>query len=232
MFQDTATFGPGETNETSLTSDGGNDIFVAKYNADGTLAWAVKAGGKSYERSIAVSTLDDGSALDTGSIEGTAVFGAGEADETSLVPDGIVDLIVAKYNPNGSLAWVVRAGGSNEDISSGTAVSTLNDGSALVTGSFEGMTTLGQGEANETTLTAAGRDAFVAKYNADGTLAWADRAGGVSFDFSHGISTLDDGSALITGTFQDTAAFGQGETNEVTLTSDGEYDIFVAKYNP
>jgi len=37
-FQDTAILGEGETNETSLTSAGEYDFFIAKYNADGTLA--------------------------------------------------------------------------------------------------------------------------------------------------------------------------------------------------
>ena len=34
-------FGPGE----SLTAAGGDDIFVAKYNSAGTVAWAKRAGG-------------------------------------------------------------------------------------------------------------------------------------------------------------------------------------------
>ena len=39
-FQGTATFGPGEPNETQLSPAGGNSMFIAKYNSDGTLAWA------------------------------------------------------------------------------------------------------------------------------------------------------------------------------------------------
>ena len=37
IFEDSATFGPGETNETTLTSAGRDDIFVAKYDASGDL---------------------------------------------------------------------------------------------------------------------------------------------------------------------------------------------------
>jgi len=41
-FQNTATFG-----NTSLTSSGSNDIFVAKMDTNGSWQWAVKAGGSS-----------------------------------------------------------------------------------------------------------------------------------------------------------------------------------------
>ena len=48
-FFGTATFGPGETNETTLTSGGGfdSDIFVAKYDPTGMLVWAKHAAGTS-----------------------------------------------------------------------------------------------------------------------------------------------------------------------------------------
>ena len=48
MFGGTATFGPGEPEETTLTPAGGANIFVARYNPDGTLAWAKRAGGERY----------------------------------------------------------------------------------------------------------------------------------------------------------------------------------------
>ena len=44
-FEDTATFGAGEPNETTLTSAGSSDILVAKYDPSGALVWAKRAGG-------------------------------------------------------------------------------------------------------------------------------------------------------------------------------------------
>ncbi len=232
-FNSTATFGLGEPGQTTLNSAGSWDIFVARYNPDGTLAWAKRAGGGSIydESGTDISVMADGSALVTGYFRETATFGPGEPGQTILTSAGGSDIFVARYNPNGTLAWAKRAGSSDEEF--GDGVSVLADGSALVTGDFNNTATFGPGEPAETTLTSAGGlDIFVARYNPDGTLAWVKQAGGSIWDEGEGIAVLPDGSALVTGWFEDTATFGPGESGETTLTSAGFWDIFAAHYNP
>jgi uncharacterized delta-60 repeat protein len=236
-FLGTATFGAGEVNETTLTSDpASQDICVARYAPDGTLAWAKSAGanGKDdLDEGNGIAAPTDGSAIVTGHFQGTATFGAGEANETLLTSAGSYDVFIAKYNPGGTLAWVTSAGGGNFDV--GHAVAILSEEideiiveSIVVTGRFQDTATFGAGEDNETLLTSAGsRDIFVAKYNQDGTLAWATRAGGSSFDEGNSVSTAPNGSILVSGSFLGTTAF-----DGTTLTSAGSVDIFVAKYNP
>lgn len=227
-FIGTATFGAGESGETVLTSAYWYDIFVAKYNPDGTLAWAKKAGGISGNYGNGIVALPDGSAVVTGSFNGTTTFGAGESGETTLTSVFAKDIFVAKYNPDGTLAWAKGAGGSGTE--QGRDIAALADGSVLVTGEFGGSATFGADEAGETTLTSADdEDIFIAKYNTDGTLAWAKRAGGTGSDYGYGIAALNDQSSLVTGYFWDTATFGPGEPGETTFTSGR---LFVAKYNP
>jgi hypothetical protein len=71
-------------------------------------------------------------------------------------------------------------------------------------------------------------DGFIAKYEYDGTLAWARHVEGSSRD----IFALPDGSFLLTGYFAGTAAFGPGESNRKPLKSAGGYDVFVMRLNP
>jgi hypothetical protein len=55
---------------------------------------------------------------------------------------------------------------------------------------------------------------------------WATQAGGGNADNGNAISTLPDGSSIVTGDFRDTATFGS-----TTLTSaGGSLDVFVAKF--
>lgn len=230
-FRSTATFGPGESGETILSSAGDYDMFIAKYNQDGTLEWAKQAGGADYDFGNAIAVLQDGSSLLTGDFKTMATFGQGESGETVLTSAGSYDIFIAKYNADGALVWAKRAGGS--DAVRGFSIAAFSDGSAFVTGWFKGTATFGSGESGETVLTSAGeRDIFIAKYNPGGTLAWAKQAGGASFDVGNSIAVLSDGSVLVTGNFRDTATFGPYESYQRILTSAGSNDIFIAEYNP
>lgn len=219
-FSGTATFGPGEPGQTLLTSFGSSDIFVAKYNSDGTLAWVKQAGNASgWGWGYSIVVLSDGSAFITGRIYQWVTFGPGEGGETTLGWAGGEDLFVARYHPDGSLAWASDAGGALNDRGHGIAV--LPDGSTLVTGiwEFNDSATVG--------------DLLLMKYNPDGSLAWTRQDGGTSFDQGYAVAALPDGSALITGSFSGTATFGQGESGEISLVSEGGTgDIFVAGYHP
>ena len=63
------------------------------------------------------------------------------------------------------MTWPVQAGGSSNDV--GRRITSLSDGSSIVTGPFEDAASFG-----DTTLTSAGSaDAFIAKLNADGSYA-------------------------------------------------------------
>jgi hypothetical protein len=178
---------------------------------------------------LSVRALSDDSFLVAGLFYDTATLGDGETNETSLVSAGECDVFLAKYSSGGTLAWAKRAGGTNAD--GALAISVLSDNSCLIGGHFEGTAVFGKNESNQTSLTSAGEgDMFLAKYNTDGTLAWAKRAGGTSNDAILGVSTFSDGSCSVTGSFCGTATFGKGETNETSVTSAGSEDIFVAQY--
>ncbi|MCX6645337.1 MAG: hypothetical protein NTY09_03115, partial [bacterium] len=217
-FNESVTFGPGEANQTILTSVGGSDIFIAHYNTDSTLAWAKLAGGASgMDSGDGITALSDNSTVVTGRFVESATFGPGEPTQTVLTCLGC-DIFIACYNPDGTLAWARRAGGSSEV---GYGITTLSDNSTVVTGMFFETAIFGLGEPNETILTSAGiGDILIACYNPDGTLDWAKRAGGASGDdWSYGITALSDNSTVITGFFKESAIFGQGEPNQTVLNS-------------
>ena len=222
----------GEANETGLYTNGGYDIFVARYNADGTLAWAKQAGGTGSDFSYSIASLGEGSCVVTGYFTGIATFGKDEPNETVL--DSVTEnsmIFVARYNPDGTLAWAKKAGGLNLDKA--RAVAATGSGGSAITGKFKATAVFGEGEANETTLEASlNYDIFVAGYNGDGTLAWAKRAGGSSSqeEVGRGIASPGDGSCLATGFFSDTTVFGPSEASQTNLVSAGSSDIFIARY--
>ena len=231
MFEGVATFGTDEANETILTSVGLRDIFIARYNTDGMLLWAKRAGGiNSNDHGLSIGVDASGNSNVTGFFYDSATFGAGETNETFLNSPGTVDIFVAKYDADGMLLWAKRAGGGSFDF--GDCIELDASGNSYVTGAFEGSATFGAGEANETTLTSAGdRDIFVAKYDTDGLLVWVKPAGGSEGERGSGIAVDASGNSYVTGEFEVSATFGASGVNETTLNSTGATDIFVAKYN-
>ena len=236
-FHAWAVFGPEEENETDLTAVGYSDIFLAKYNSDGTLCWVKSAGGESHDRGKRVALLGDGSIMVAGEYSEKATFGMDENNETALACHNgskYEDIFVAKYSADGELIWVTGAGGERQDYVHRMAL--LDDGSTLVTGQYFGAAVFGQGEENETAL-ADGEDwnLFIAKYFPDGRLGWAKGGGGEWIDAGLGITTWPDGSFVVTGSFEASAVFGRGEPNETILTGDDplmrDKEMFLAKYD-
>ena len=86
LFSGTATFGAGEANETVLTAAASVTCSWQSTPRNGTLLWATSAGGVGQDVGSGVATRPHGGAYVTGVFEGTATFGADEANETVLTP--------------------------------------------------------------------------------------------------------------------------------------------------
>lgn len=233
FFSDSATFGAGEVNETTLISAGGADIFVAKYDDDGSLLWARRAGGDSTDQGFSTAVDSAGNSCVFGSFNGSATFGSAEPNETTLVSAGNGDVFIAKFAGDGSLLWAESAGGNLGDLPGSVAADMA--GHCLVTGAFAADATFGAGEPNETILSSpGGRDIFIAKYDTgDGSLLWAVGAVGASFNQGSGIAVDALGNPLVTGKIRGVTVFGDidGGNGTILTSTDDSEDIFVAKYD-
>ena len=175
--------------------------------------WAVSAGGSSSEWASGIAVDSSGNAYVTGYFQETAAFGS-----TSLLSSGGNDIFIAKLSSSGSWQWAIMAGNSSDDSGNGIAVD--SSGNAYVTGYFQETAAFGS-----TSLTSDGSsDIFIAKLSSSGSWQWAVRAGSSDNDGGNRIVVDSNGNAYVTGYFQETAAFGN-----ISLTSDGSYDIFIAK---
>ncbi|MDH3589388.1 MAG: SBBP repeat-containing protein [Gammaproteobacteria bacterium] len=231
FFAGEATFGEGEVNETTLSGAGSSDIFIARYDGNGDLLWAKQAGGVSGEAGTGIAVDGSGNSYVTGSFTNTATFGE-VGNEITLASNDWNDIFIAKYDSSGDLVWAKQAGDPDatfaNDEGNGIAVDGL--GNSYVTGSFRGPGTFGEG-VNEVTLSGFGfEDIFIARYDSAGNLSWAKQAGGGNSDEGQGMAVDGSGNNHVTGQFQGSATFGEG-VNEVTLSSVGFDDIFIANYD-
>ena len=193
-FKGAANFG-----DITLNSSGDADIFITKVDSNGNFLWATQAGSASgRDGAYSIKAFSDGSSIITGNIQESASFG-----DTTLRGDGTSGGFIAKLDSDGNFLWATEAG-------TGWAASTLSDGSSIITGTFPGSQTFGG-----TTLSSDGwSDIFITKVDDNGNFLWAKQAGGARANTSYGISTLSDGSSIITGNVEGSASFG-----DITLTS-------------
>lgn len=114
--------------------------------------------------------------------------------------------------------WAVGAGGTSDDR--GRAIALDSSGNIYITGSFNGIATLG----SFTLTSKGGTDIFVAKVSPAGTFLWAASAGGTGDDVGNGIVVDSSSKVTVTGFINGAATFGTFST-----TSKGGKDLFVAQ---
>jgi hypothetical protein len=210
----------------TLTSAGGRDGFIVKYNSQGAVQWAKSFGSTvDGEAARAVAVDSAGNIIVTGCFGGNVNFGgvtlSSPANPSSPTYAYYLNTFVAKYSASGSLVWAESFGGVGFGLGRGVAV----DGSANVFfgASFQASATIGG-----VTLTSAGADdiALVKLSGANGGVLWAKRYGGTDYDQPHGLAVDRSGNLLVTGSFGTTIDLGGG-----SLSSVGSSDGFVAKYS-
>ena len=206
-FNNTASF-----SGTNLTASG-QDLFLARYDGNGTLLWARKAGGTGSDAAYAVVADAAGNAYVTGDFAGTADFGGAQITSGSGQ-----NSFVAKYDPTGALVWVVRIGGTGS--SSSTRLHLDSASNLYVGGSFQGDIQF----VTPSLTSAGGNDGFVLKLDVNGAAQWVQQFGGPSNDAVRGMDSSADGTLIVGGSFRSSMTIGS-----TTLSTTGSDDWFITK---
>lgn len=215
-FAGTAAFG-----SQTFTSRGAADAFVARFTEEGTFVWARQAGGAGSDEGHDVALDADGNCWLTGSFTGPVALGLGTFEGF-----GALDIFVARLDSAGNWLWVRGAGGP-ADYETGWSVAVDSAGNGYVGGKFVGPSLFGA-----TVLPGAGdQDGFVARFSAEGELAWVRSIGGTGIDIVPNVAVDPAGHCYVTGLY----GGAQGRPawiGSVPLTSRGDYDLFVTKIDP
>lgn len=119
--------------------------------------------------------------------------------------------------------WLWAVSGKDEGASISGDVAVDDNGNIYLSGEFTRALTF----ENQTLVSAGGKDVYVAKFTSQGKLVWAKSAGGIYDDKTPGIAFDNAGYMYLAGSFADQAQF-----DHHMVTSQGQHDIFLAKYDP
>jgi len=191
----------------TLVSDGARDMFLLKYNLDGSLQWAVRGGSVTDDAGNSVTVDNAGNIYLTG-------------DDHTVPHYGFTDLFIAKYDGDGICQWAKSAGGSIYDY--GGFIETV-DGHLFVSGAFNDVA-----QFDTATVTSVDFvDIFIAHYLTDGSLVEVISAGGTNNE-NIGCMTVDsDLNVYVGGWYMLDITIGDN-----SFSSNGGMDIFIAKFEP
>ncbi len=216
----------------SRGSNGGVDIFLAKYDATGNFQWSQSFGGPYDDDEGLRNGLEvdgDGYMYVTGEFQGNAFFNPSFGGE-NLTSRGGRDIYVAKYEPaNGALVWLRQVGGTDDDYVRDVAVDAASGGNVIIAGQVFSTDVFVEGVPHQTHGNA---DIFAVKYDNNGNLQWVNILGGPNNDFGEGVTTDLDGSVYLTGTYNNHADFDGGPGINFLTSNSGSLDeTFLAKYD-
>ncbi|HRI71586.1 MAG TPA: SBBP repeat-containing protein [Polyangium sp.] len=202
---------------TTLTSAGGDDAFIAKFNSGGQLLWAKEYGDGKGQNIGGVGTDGNGNIYITGNFTGSINFGGGALTAAGTL---FTDVFVAKLTADGNHVWSKSFGDDEVQNSYGLAVDAASN--VIIAGSFKKTIGFGGG-----TLNAGGSfvDVFVAKFNGDGAHQWSRQYGVATSDqIARAVAADAAGNIYVGGEVAESIDFGGGSKSVTTTKS-----AFVAK---
>jgi beta-lactamase superfamily II metal-dependent hydrolase len=164
------------------------DVLLLKYDSEGVLEWARTTGGSSQDIAFSVRQTADGGYIVAGSTES---YGAVQTD-----------ILLLKYDSEGTLEWSRTAGGDSYEFAQ--SVQQTADGGYVVAG-FAGSYGL------------AYDDVFLLKFDREGTLTWARTTGGNGEDIASSVQQTADGGYIVAG---HTSSYGAGYRDALLLKYD------------
>jgi gliding motility-associated-like protein len=207
------------------------EVFVAKIDPAGNYVW-VKTGENYFDdRGLGMCLDPSGNIYITGTCWGGITFGGITAYSPSSYTDQIY---VIKLDTDGNTIWIKNAGNDapgypyNDDH--GQDLISDSDGNIYLTGFISNNSDTpfpAVFDAISVPLVAHDSLAFVAKLANDGTWLWVRTFDGIYGYRDNAIAVDDQNNVYVSGGFVGMKTFGSS-----TITSVGEQDIFVVKYDP
>ena len=217
--------------------------FIAKYDPSGNVLWAINAGnaqGAYVGTCISVVLSTGGITTDaSGNIFVTANFRLpsttiGSFTLSNTDPSGNTDdILIAKYDPSGTLQWAKSAGGAKDDDAYGITVTPAGD--IYIAGTFTSPS-ISIGSSILTNVNNA-QEAFIARFNSSGNPVWGDNSvtvglGGIDTCVGNAIGIASDASnnIYITGGLLSNSILFGGAA--ITNPASGHPYLYLMKFDP
>ncbi|MFM7155976.1 MAG: hypothetical protein ACKOZV_17790, partial [Bacteroidota bacterium] len=140
---------------------------------------------------------------------------------------GTTDGFLAKFSPAGVRQWATYFGGPSVDYIYSVKVN--NAGEPYVVGRTTSNSGVATSGAHDASFNGAA-DAFIAKFNSNGTLRWATYYGGSGDDLAYSLAVSSDGLSLyVAGQTKSSTGISTPSAHDPTYSAD--FDAFLVKFD-
>ena len=191
------------------TNEGGDDVWVAKYDSDGNQQWIRQYGTAGSDNAEGIDSDADGNIYIGGYTNGD--LGAPNNNKDPDAPSPTSDSYVTKFDSEGNQLWITQFGTINLDGTYGLAVD--QEGNIFTAGHTDG---------DLAGSNAGLYDTWISKFDSDGNQLWIQQFGSPDYEFTWDVDTDSEGNVYSVGW---TAGSLGSNANA------GFYDVFLAKYD-
>ncbi len=230
-FSSTVKFWP---EAADITSHGGADAYVLRFDDDGGSPWATTWGSDKDEFCSGVAAGTDSCAYAAGDFRNNnddsgIDFNPGSGTDIH-VSYGLADACLVKYNNIGSFIKAVHWGSYSNDLVYGISdFASETDDSIYVCGAFAEAVDFDP-SVDEYWLGSHGAtDAFVSRFSLDLTHDWTYSWGGLEDDIAYGVDADANEGPLVCGYFMGQCDLDPGPGTD-EATSNGGKDAFISYF--
>ena len=198
----------------AVESVGADDVFVARFSAQGQPRWIRSFGGVDIDAADALAVDQNGDVVVTGVFRQTIKVGP-----RTLTSAGRSDIFLARLRAGGEHMWAIRMGGFGIEYARDIAISQQD---IIFLGEYSGTLRFASGVVKSR----GDRDVLLCRFDRNGGHRWAKGFGGPFPELAFGLAVDVSGHIVLSGGFHHQIDFG-GEIHKAV----GESDIFLTRLN-
>ncbi len=229
FYTGTIDFDP-STVVNNFTSNGNEDVFICKLNSLGNLIWAKSIGGTLNDEAMTLG-IDGSKNLIAGGRFRSQVDFDPNSGVTTYTAQGVIDSFVLKLDSLGNFVWANPFGSSNSSANdkAGNLVVKSN-GDVYVSDYFDYVVDFDPSPATATLSPTGFSDAYILKFNANGSFAWVKQVAGSGYIEPRSMDLDFLGNVYITGMYSGLNDCDPGVGTYTINSSNNAY--FIMKLDP
>ncbi|MCB9183341.1 MAG: hypothetical protein H6591_05435 [Flavobacteriales bacterium] len=223
--ESTSTTGIAANGHQNTFGGGANDdAFLVKFSPGGTRLWATYYGGSGLDTGEAGGVDADGNVYIAGWTESSTGIASGGHQNTYA---GGGDAYLAKFTPNGTRVWGTYYGSSAFDR--GFRCGVEANGNVFLIGETSSTTGIATG-GHQNTYGGGSADAFIAKFDPDGSRLWGSYYGGSGAELGYSCVVDASGNSYMAG--YTTSTSNIASNGHQNTYGGGTADAFLVKFSP